>query len=97
MLARASFWVALSMCIQNSRHAAGCVFPIGDGFEVTGIYARRVAAQMVDMKSFWDFPDVGLVGGAMCGHDLSAHAHVSIAESPVRSDPKPAAAVRLRD
>jgi len=97
MLARASFWVALSMCIQNSRHAAGCVFPISDGFEVAGIYARRVAAQMIDMKSFWNFPDVGLIGGAMRGYDLSANAHVPIAESPVCSDPKPAAAVRLGD
>lgn len=53
-----------AMCLRPSQTTTNILLQ-GDGFEVSGIHALTVATQVVDLKTFGDWPFVKLIREAM--------------------------------
>jgi len=67
----------------------------GDGFEVFGIAAGTIAAQMVDHSILWYRADPQVIDNAMHPDNSRALSDDAIASSIQRSSPEPASVVLL--
>jgi hypothetical protein len=81
--------VGLASLLSRDANASKNVLSIGYWFEVIGVNAARIPAEVVQRHTLWNLPNQNLIAGAMSAVDSSHVLEVSITLRIARGNPLP--------